>query len=333
MDYSPQIQTSSYFYGCRKFATDGMSVQRIKGTQISIRSGKSAEPAGHADFFQEAGTFLKAMEEVQNSPATQSQSEDSSTFSVFTNASNFACRGLTIRDVGGDQVTMSGDVNAEMIEEIFSQIEKKNERRPHQNHFGWGKDHQNSQGDDGNSVKRLRGGRITMRNTQAKGHAGFFTEAAEFVKAMPNGDNVQDPTSPAGQGAQYNFYQNCDHFAVRGLEVAEADYELELPENNVNPEVIQMILSHLEKQKSAQKDPKPQRSQPKTQIVIFGSASAQRPGPELGFSRHCAARNPGRALEPPVSPTWPGLGTGPVEEELEYDDGGSGIPGGWSFPS
>ncbi|KAF5365427.1 hypothetical protein D9758_010859 [Tetrapyrgos nigripes] len=124
---------------------------------------------------------------------------------------------------------------------------------------------------DGNSVKRLRGGRITMANSQAKGHGGFFTEAAEFVKAMPNGDNVQDPTSPAGQD---NFYQNCDHFAVRGLEVAEADYELELPENNVNPEVIQMILSHLEKQKSAQKDPEPQRSQPEAQIVKFGSASA-----------------------------------------------------------
>jgi hypothetical protein len=43
MDYSPQIQTSSYFYGCRKFATDGMSVQRIKGSQISIGS---PEPAG-----------------------------------------------------------------------------------------------------------------------------------------------------------------------------------------------------------------------------------------------------------------------------------------------
>ncbi|KAF5365426.1 hypothetical protein D9758_010858 [Tetrapyrgos nigripes] len=126
---------------------------------------------------------------------------------------------------------------------------------------------------DGNSVKRLRGGRITMANSQAKGHAGFFTEAAEFVKAMPNGDNVQDPTSPAGQD---NFYQNCDHFAIRGLEVAEADYELELPENNASPEVIQMILSHLEKQTSPRTDQKSARKHSKPQPKAQRPAAAQR---------------------------------------------------------
>ncbi|KAF5334077.1 hypothetical protein D9758_017666 [Tetrapyrgos nigripes] len=170
---------------------------------------------------------------------------------------------------------------------------------------------------DSNTVKRVNGPKITMGNMKPKARqTGFFTEAAEFVNKLKKGDKVKTHTSLlAGQDI---FYQNCDHFAVRDLEVANLDYEVEFAEDT-SPEIVQMILSHLAEQKSAQKDPKPQRSQREDQLMMFRPGSTQRPISGLAFARCGAVRSPGRTLEPSVSPTRPRLGTGPVEEE-EFED-------------
>ncbi|KAF5334079.1 hypothetical protein D9758_017664 [Tetrapyrgos nigripes] len=171
---------------------------------------------------------------------------------------------------------------------------------------------------DSNTVKRVNGPKITMGNMKPKARqTGFFTEAAEFVNKLKKGDKVKTHTSLlAGQDI---FYQNCDHFAVRDLEVANLDYEVEFAEDT-SPEIVQMILSHLAEQKSAQKDPKPQRSQREDQLMMFGPGSTQRPRFGLAFARRGAVRSPlaGRTLEPSVNPTRPCLGTGPVEEYEYY---------------
>ncbi|KAF5338685.1 hypothetical protein D9758_017573 [Tetrapyrgos nigripes] len=198
---------------------------------------------------------------------------------------------------------------------------------------------------DSITVKRVNGPKITMGNMKPKARqTGFFTEAAEFVNKLKKGDKVKTHTSLLAR--QDIFYQNCDHFAVRDLEVANLDYEVEFAEDT-SPEIVQMILSHLAEQKSAQKDPKPQRSQREDQLMMFGPGSTQRPrfglafarrgavqredqlmmfGPGstqrprfgLAFARRGAVRSPGRTLEPSVNPTRPCLGTGPVEEYEYY---------------